>query len=95
MHVFWCVYRFSFCVAGTIDGVNLTDFLVFVSGAETIPLLGLAKPIKLFFLHTDDTLPTASTCSIHLHLPVVHTEYNKFKDIMIVALKGHGGFGLV
>ena len=55
---------------------------------------GIGQTHQAFFLHTDDTLPTASTYSIHLHLPVVHTEY-KFKDIMIIALKGHGGFGLV
>ena len=68
--------------------------LIVSTGAEAIPLLGFEKPLELSFLQTG-TLPTASTCSLHLRLPVVHTDYNKFKDMMVIALKGHKGFGLV
>ena len=37
--------------------------------------------------------PTASTCSLTLYLPTIHTSFEEFTDAMIMALLGNDGFG--
>ena len=82
----------------TTDGsiVTLADVLVFFTGADREPPLGFSPQPTLTFLddNNHDILPTSSTCSLELRLPVHHS-YSSFKDAMISAVKGHGGFGLV
>ena len=74
---------------------NLEDVLVFMTGADRIPILGFELPPKLSFLEylPSKLLPTASTCSVELRLPTIHTDYSVFKEHMVMALKGHDGFG--
>lgn len=75
--------------------MTLQDLLVFFTGAENEPPLGFTpKPSLTFLHHLSDILPTASTCSLQLRLPT-RLSYDAFRDGMINALKGHGGFGLV
>ena len=76
--------------------IGLKDVLIFFTGADRVPPLGFISQPTLTFLHDPkDIFPTASTCSLELRLPTTHAEYNTFKDYMIIAFKGHGGFGVV
>ena len=78
---------------GEID-CTLEDVLVFFSGANHIPPLGFdVKPTLGFVNFSTATLPTASTCDLQLRLPSVYKDYCKFKDAMILGLKGNDGFG--
>lgn len=70
----------------------MEDVLVFFSGSSCIPPLGFDKQPTISFNH-DGTLATASTCDLQLRLPVVHDSYEKFKEAMLLSLKGHDGFG--
>ena len=73
---------------------TLEEVLIFFTGA---PPLGFDKIPKLTFLEgsPNKTLPTASTCSIELHLPTHHTDFYSFKSFMILGIKGNDGFGTV
>ncbi len=72
------------------------DILIFFSGAEKVPPLGFNTQPVLAFLHgPQDTLPTASTCTLTLCLPTMHRQYPEFRNALIHALLGHGGFGQV
>ena len=76
--------------------VELKDILIFFTGAERVPPMGFESQPSLTFLHNpEDILPTASTCSLELRLPTSHSNYDCFRNIMITAVKGHGGFGVV
>jgi hypothetical protein len=70
---------------------SLTD-LVYVSGADHVPPLGFKN---IVFIHTEGRcLPTASACDIQLRLPTIHgSNYQRFKEMMVMALKSHDGFG--
>ena len=69
---------------------SLTDLLVFVSGADHVPPLGFEKSPNVVCR----CLPTASTCDIQLRLPTIHgSNYQRFKEMMVMALKSHDGFG--
>ena len=73
---------------------TLEDVLVFFSGASCVPPLGFDSNPTLVFLHSKTaTLPTASTCDLQLRLPATYNEYHKFKEAMVLGLKGHNGFG--
>ena len=74
---------------------NLENILSFCSGADNIPPAGFPKEPSLVFDHAKAAiLPTASTCDIALRLPTVHgREYWKFKECMLLGIKGHDGFG--
>ena len=78
-------------------GCALEDVLVFFSGAERVPPCGFGDTNpSLVFLHDDkQVLPTASTCNLELRLPTRHGNFNRFKDAMVLAVKGHDGFGEV
>ena len=80
---------------GDSTSCSLKDLLVFVSGADRIPPLGFGKSPSIVFVHTEGRiLPTASTCEIQLRLPTAHgSDYQRFKEMMIMALKSHDGFG--
>jgi len=72
-----------------------TKLLVFFTGADQIPALGLEREPRITFLEGTGSkiLPTASTCVIELRLPTFHSCYDSFKSAMALALKNHGGFG--
>ena len=74
---------------------SLIDLLIFVSGADHVPPLGFEKSPNVVFIHTEGRcLPTASTCDIQLRLPTIHgSNYQRFKEMMVMALKSHDGFG--
>ena len=86
----------SYVIFYYIDGeapCSLEDILVFCSGASHVPPLGFDKPPTISFEY-ESVLATASTCDIQLRLPVLHgCDYLKFKDAMILSLKGNDGFG--
>ena len=81
----------------TDDGkeVQIEDIVIFFSGAERVPPLGFPNKPSLTFLHDNSIFPTSSTCLLELRLPVKHCKYENFKEAMITALKGHGGFRMV
>ena len=67
------------------------EVLRFFSGTDREPPIGFEKRPTIRFLTAK--LPTSNTCDVVLRLPVIHKTYNDFKDAMILALKGHDGFG--
>ena len=66
---------------------------IFFSGARSIPPAGWPKKPTLEFLHDNTILPTSSTCSLILRLPIVHTSSEMFKNAMVLSIKGNDGFG--
>lgn len=79
-----------------MEAVSTADVMSFFTGAESEPPLGFQVQPRLVFLHNpNDLLPTASTCALTLRLPTVHVQYTEFRNAMILALLGHGGFGCV
>ena len=84
------------CLFDTVEGeVNcqLEDLVIFFSGADRPPPLGFPTQPDLEFLDQNAILPTASTCSLVIRLPICHSNYDDFKDAMILALQGNHGFG--
>jgi len=75
---------------------TLEDILIFISGACRIPPGGFGKQCSLEFLHSASALlPTSSTCEVVLRLPTCHSNYSTFKEMMMLGVKGHDGFGRV
>ena len=70
---------------------DLADLLVFVSGPT-----GFHRTPVIEFQHDHSAiLPTASTCEISIHILTCITDYQLFKDNMVLALKGNDRFGIV
>ena len=74
----------------------------FITGAPSIPVLGLPNDIAIIFLHdckasTSGTAcncyPTVSTCDIQLCLPVHITSDNYMIDVFKRAITYEAGFG--
>ena len=85
-----------FFVTGTNGDVTLASVLAFVTGAPSVPPMGFDRTITIQFI--DDktkTLPTASTCSLKLRLPLSLVEYEHFKQMMNFAIQNTVGFGQV
>ena len=84
-----------FCcsVDGTID-CDVTEILKFCSGGDTIPVCGFDAYPTLSFDSTA-VLPTASTCEVELRIPSKYNSYSKFKEVMLLAIKGYSGFGTI
>lgn len=74
---------------------SVKDVLVFFSGSDSIPPCGFegVTPTLVFLHGCNDHLPTASTCDLEFRLPATYGDYKKFKNAMILGLKGHNGFG--
>ena len=69
-----------------------SDVLIFVTGASTVPPLGLSPtPAIVFTAHSG--LPTASTCSNELHIPYTLVDYSRFSEAFDLAIRGCQGFG--
>ena len=78
-------------IENTLDHCSLKDVLIFFSGTDTIPPHEFHPTIV--FSHGNAILPTASTCDLELRIPATHSNYVKFRDAMVLGLKGHDGFG--
>ena len=71
---------------------SMKDILVFLTGCDSIPPLGFGdNSPKIIFTHA--VLPTVSTCSLTLRLPLsLPKEFNQFKEKMDFAILGSQGF---
>ena len=73
------------------------EILFFATGCKLIPPQGLH--CELQFLHeieNDEKLskfPEANMCACILNLPVVHDNYESFKNAVVFGIKNARGFG--
>ena len=79
--------------------VSLSDVLVFVTGAADVPPVEFEENPSIMFksaVEATSDLPSASTCSNTLYLPMVHcNDYDTFKYKFVFALTCAIGFGQV
>jgi len=80
-------------IAGNENGCNLDDVMALFSKSTRVPPLGFEKQPTLVF--EDSMLATASTCDLVLRLPTVRSNYENFKDALILSFKSNDGFGRV
>ena len=68
---------------------------MFFTGAHRVPPLGFEKQACITFLHDPVAkFATSSTCDLKLRLPTSHgSNYESFKEGMILSFKGNDGFG--
>ncbi len=77
--------------------ISLAEILFFASGCKVLPPLGMRGEVQ--FLHDVEKdgnlsrLPKANTCACIIKLPVVHNDYNSFKNAMVFGIKNARGFG--
>ena len=67
--------------------------MVFFSGSNSVPPPGFEKQPTLLF--ESSKLATASTCDLILRLPTLHSDYENFKDALILSFKSNDGFGQI
>ena len=79
-------------IDGNVD-CAVEDVLVFVPGSSRIPPLGFDTMPTLSFIKDGGILATASTCDIQLRIPVIHKSYERFREAILLSIKGHDGFG--
>ena len=81
------------CPDGSIKEVSGKDLLIFTTGSDREPPLGFMKTARVFFNHDPEAkLATASTCDLHLCLPI-RMDYSQFKQMMLDSLLLYNGFG--
>ena len=77
----------------------LRQLLIFISGADNIPVLGFHKMLEIDFFNYQPGVrrfPTASTCSLRLVLPRGVPSYEEFESLINQALReGSHDFGQV
>ena len=91
------MHNFSTLLEECEDGITLfscSDVLAFTTGASAIPPLGLCPTPAIAFTPSVG-LPTASTCSNVLCIPLHLTEYEQFKASFDLAIRGCQGFGTI
>ena len=71
---------------------SCSDILAFTTGASAIPPLGFSPQPSIKFTPAAG-LPTASTCTNTLRIPLHLTEYARFKEAFDLAIRGCQGFG--
>ena len=79
-----------------IDGLQLEDLLVFLTGANAVPPLGFGHEMVLDFYDVSEKetrLPWSSTCSLSLYLPRGVEEPDKFNSLICRSLQECHGFG--
>jgi len=82
----------DFCIfflADELVPVTYKDLLVFITGADTVPLLGLTKKIEVMFFSQEPgvcRLPHASTCGLQIWLL---RRADALSDIAVRAIKRH------
>ena len=69
-----------------------------MTGVKKIPPLGLPKPITVYFKHVCDQetckcRPRASTCDLHIQLPVHYQTSEDMTSAWMSALRECQGFG--
>ena len=73
---------------GDKSALTLSSVLAFVTGSPTIPPMRFDQPLTIHFINDKcKTLPTASTCSLVLRLPLALVEYEHFKEMMDFAIQ--------
>ena len=80
-----------------LDGLQLEDLLIFVTGAEDVLPLGFSRQITVdFYSNTTNErrLPWSSTCAMGQHLPR-GCQPDEFKETTSQALLDCQGFGIV
>ena len=80
---------------GETDGLTLEDLLVFITGSDTVPLLGFDHVITVEFYDfsgNDRRRQWSSTCGLTFHFPRRIEEPQEFKALMKEALLGCHGF---
>ena len=88
----------SYIVYCSVDGTtdcDVTDVLKFCAGTDKIPSCGFDDVYPTLSFDCSAALPTASTCEVELCLPSKYSNYERFKEAMLLAIKGHNGFGIV
>lgn len=90
---FFCIFIFT--EGSTV--VTLEDVLIFATGTNRIPPLGLLPSPNLSFLHKDDEdgqskFPIANTCANQLKLPI-HPSYDLFKENVEFGILNSPNFG--
>ena len=75
----------------------MEDILIFVTGADRVPLLGFSRLIAISFYDQEDAQgrPWSSTCSLELRLPRGVEDTKAFEELMVSSLKESCGFGKV
>lgn len=68
---------------------------MFFFGADYTPPIGFDQTPQLKFLENKKgmILPTASTCSLTLWLPIMHQTYDDFKTALTSGIIDNDGFG--
>ena len=84
---------FSSIAGGSLD-VTLESVMVFATGCDNVPLLGFERQPRLEF-SVNERLPTASTCSPTLRLPLNIEGSAQFTENMCFAITCSFGFGQV
>ena len=87
----------SVCYNADVPGiVTPADVLAFITGCPVIPPMGFPTVLQIKFIaDKEKRLPTASTCGLHINLPLALQEYEDFKAQMNFALSNTIGFGQV
>ena len=75
-------------------GVNLEEFLIFVTGASAIPLVGL-DTIPIIDFTDSERLPDASTCSLTLTLKMNFQNFEAFCRTMKRSILDSHGYGTI
>lgn len=85
------------CLFSNQHQVQLGDILAFCTGVSQVPPVGFeVRPsIEFNFCTQSGSLPTASTCSNVLELPLINSSYEDFRDKMAFALANTIGFGCI
>ncbi|KAK3750313.1 hypothetical protein QZH41_001773 [Actinostola sp. cb2023] len=81
---------------GEMEDLHLSDLLVFMTGADSIPPLGFDSKITVEFYDVIDgerRLPWSSTCSLGLYLPRGISDPHKFRSMLYQSLIEGQGFG--
>ena len=69
-------------------GRRLWNVLAFITGADTIPAMGLEDPIKVYFeLEAETKYCNVSTCVPSLSLPACMTSYEVMERSLMEAVK--------
>ncbi|CAH0393303.1 unnamed protein product [Bemisia tabaci] len=93
--VHWSWFLEDLKVGRETDGQTLELLLGWITGCTTIPFGGFNRRIQIMFLHGESNpLPTANTCALQIHLPVVNVNYRDFKQFMLKAMTMGKVFGI-
>ena len=87
------------CVFVGGNEVSLKELLAFWTGADVIPPMGFAQPLRIEFFSKDiketTRYPSANTCALQMNLPRGIEEPDDLKELIVFAIKNTGGFYVV